>query len=214
MPSLNQRIKDIEIPLRMRHLPVSDEGYPVPYFVKWIDGKPEFRAFDGDKMVVCVKQRRCWLCGKPMGRYLCFPIGPMCSVTRCISEPASHYECAKYGVMACPFLTQPRMRRNEKDMPEGGTIAGIGIMRNPGVIALWITRSYSIIRHGGGILFKIGDPERIEYWAEGRKATHDEIMHSIDTGLPILREQAMKDGADAIVELERMIDDALKLVPA
>ena len=214
MPSLNQRTKDIEMPLRMRHLPVSDEGYPIPYFVPFIDGKPEFRGMDGEKMAICVRHRRCWLCGKPLGQYLCFPIGPMCCVTRTIAEPPSHYDCAKYGAMACPFLTQPRMRRNEKDLPEGGTVAGIGLKRNPGVIALWTTRDYKIMREHNGLLFRIGKPERIEYWAEGRKATHDEIMHSIDTGLPILRDMAMKDGGDAPQQLERMIGNALKLVPA
>jgi hypothetical protein len=211
---LNQRIRHIEVPERMRHLPIDDRGYPIPYFVPFIDDKPEFRGMDGEKMGICVRHRRCWLCGQTMGQYLCFPIGPMCTVTRTIAEPPSHYECAKYGAMACPFLTQPRMRRNEKDIPEGATVAGIGLKRNPGVIALWTTRDYKIMRQPIGVLFKIGDPIRVEYWAEGRIATHDEIMHSIDTGLPILRDIAKQDGGDAPQQLELMVADALKRVPA
>ena len=212
---LNQRIRNIEQPKNMRHLPISDEGYPIPYFVPTINGEPEFRGMDGEKMGICIRNRRCWLCGRQMGRYLCFPIGPMCSITRTIAEPSSHYECARYGVMACPFLTQPRMRRNEKDMPDGVGVAGIAILRNPGVTALWVTRDYKLMRdhRGNGVLFKIGDPERVEWWAEGRTATRDEVMASITSGLPILREMAEKDGADSVVELEWQINNAMKYLP-
>ena len=48
MRELNQRIRYLEMPSRFRHLPISDEGYPIPYFVPYYDGKPEFRGFDPD----------------------------------------------------------------------------------------------------------------------------------------------------------------------
>jgi hypothetical protein len=37
-----------ELPLRMRGLPLDERGYPVPWFVAWIDGKPEFRCRYGE----------------------------------------------------------------------------------------------------------------------------------------------------------------------
>lgn len=198
----------------MKHLPLSDEGYPIPYFVPNFDGKPEFRGFDPDKMRVCVRHQRCWLCGQPLGRFMAFVIGPMCSVNKTSAEPPSHYDCAFYAIQACPFLTQPRMRRNEKDMPEDSRDApGIMLKRNPGVTLIWVTRGYKPFKADGGVLFRIGDPQRVEFYAEGRKATHDEIMASIDSGMPILRGMAEQDGPEAVAELEKMYTNAMELVP-
>ena len=107
------------------------------------------------------------------------------------------------------------MRRNEKDMPEHLEPGGIMLRRNPGVTLLWVTRHYKPFKDGqGGVLFNVGDPQRVEFYAEGRKATHDEIMASIDSGMPTLRKMAERDGGDAIAELEQMYSKAMELVPA
>lgn len=211
---LNKRIMHIDVPERMRGLAISDEGYPIPWFVPYVDGKPEFRAMDSEKMGIAVRHNKCWLCGHTMGVHLTFPIGPMCVVTRTTSEPPSHLACAEYGAKACPFLTQPRMRRNEKDKPEG-EVAGIYIDRNPGCVALWTCRDYKPFRDHmtKGILFRIGDPEHVEYYANGRRATRDEILLSMETGLPILLEIAARDGPDALSELEGQYERAMSYVP-
>jgi hypothetical protein len=213
MRELNQRIRHLELPDRMRHLPINDEGYPVPYFVPYVDGKPEFRGFNGEKLAICVRHRRCWLCGEPLGKNIVFVIGPMCAVNRVSAEPPSHYDCAKYAAMTCPFLSQPRMRRNEKDMPEHLDPAGIMLKRNPGCTLLWVTHNYKPFKATGGVLFNVGDPVRVEFFAEARKATREEIMASIDSGMPILRDMAERDGPEAIAELGQMYNKAMELVP-
>jgi hypothetical protein len=38
----------------------------------------------------------------------------------------------------------------------------------------------------------VGEPEGIEYWAEGRRANRAEIDESIRTGLPLLEAEAEK----------------------
>ena len=211
---LNQRIMHLELPDRMRRLKISDEGFPGPWFVGYVDGKPDFRTMDGDKLVIAVRHKRCWMCGEPLGKHLTFSIGPMCAVNRNIAEPPSHLACAEYSVKACPFLSQPRMRRNEKDLPEGH-VAGIGIRRNPGVTALWTTLSYKVWRAPNlGALFAIGDPEHVEYYAEGRRATREEILESMQSGLPGLMEPAVTEGPEAVAELERQCAKALELLPA
>jgi hypothetical protein len=143
-----------------------------------------------------------------------FVIGPMCAVNRVSAEPPSHRSCALYAVQACPFLTQPRAKRNEKDMPEHLEPAGLMLKRNPGVTLLWTTQRYTLFKDGrGGALFNVGDPEQVEFYAEGRAATHDEIMASINSGLPILQEMAERDGPEAVAELAKMYDKAMELVP-
>jgi hypothetical protein len=106
------------------------------------------------------------------------------------------------------------MRRNEKDLPAEGGVAGIMIKRNPGVALLWTTRSYTIMKTKTGVLFEIGDPEEIQFFAEGRKATREEIMASIESGMPILWDEAKKDGVAGLVELQKQYDKAMRLILA
>lgn len=213
--ALNPSIARLDMPARFRKLPVDRRGYPVPKFVEWINGVPDFRCVDGRWMLACVKQSLCWLCGEKLGRHMAFVIGPMCAVNRVSSEPPSHLECAQFAVRACPFLVQPKRRRNEEGLPEEAVdAAGIPLDRNPGCALIWVTRSYKPFNANGGTLFRIGEPERTEWYAHGRKATHDEIMASIDSGLPLLRREAEKDGPEAVEELERLVKVGLALVPA
>ncbi len=192
-------------------LPV-DRGYPVPDFVAWVDGKPEFRAMDGRKLSRDVTERRCWVCGKALTtNRVTYVIGPMCVVNRISAEPPSHRECAEYSVKACPFLSRPEMVRRENDMPDQSEAPpGIMLRRNPGVTCLWTTRNpgATIIRHGGGLLFQIWPATEVSFWCRGRLATRREVLESVDSGLPSLMDLACKQGAEAIAQLEQMVVDA------
>src|SRR5206468_8965317 len=151
----------ISLPLRMRNLPIDPRGYPVPWFVAWIDGQPDFRVMDAEQWRSAVKLRLCWVCGQALGRWLAFPIGPMCAINRVTSEPPSHRECAEWSIRNCPFLSQPQMvRRGEADLVDAQEPGGVMIRRNPGVTCLWITRGYEVFDAGGGKpLITIGAPE-------------------------------------------------------
>ena len=39
------------LPRRFLGLPIDDRGYPVPWFVHWVDGKPDFRLVRPDGAV-------------------------------------------------------------------------------------------------------------------------------------------------------------------
>jgi hypothetical protein len=212
---LAQSIAHIPLPPRMASLPVNDKGFPVPWFVHQMgQNEWDFRVVGKNKIVDAYHKRLCWLCGQRLGQFLCFTIGPMCAINRVTSEPPSHLECAHYAVRACPFLSNPRMRRNEKDLPEESKpMAGIPIGRNPGAMAIWITKTYKPFKAGEGSLFQIGNPTRVLWYALGRAATREEVLHSINTGLPLLRDIAKKEGRDAMRELDQRIADAEKLYP-
>jgi hypothetical protein len=204
------------LPARMQTLPLDDRGYPVPWFVAWVEGKPEFRAMEAGKFRDAVKQRRCWVCGAPLGRWLAFPIGAMCAITRTISEPPSHRECAEWSIRNCPFLNNPRAVRDEADKPEGyRDPAGFGIKRNPGVACLWMTREYEIFDDGNGRpLITIGRPEEVTWWRERRPATRAEVDEAVESGLPILLGAARRDGPFAVETLEKQLTRARALFPS
>lgn len=187
----------------------------MPWFVAWINGEPDFRVIEEGRTIEAIKLQRCWICGERLGRYMAFVIGPMCAVNRISAEPPSHRECAEFAARACPFLTMPKMKRNEREKPEDTRApAGVRIARNPGVCLVWITRRCYLVRAEGGVLFNVGDPEELAWYCEGRQATRAEIMESINSGLPLLVEVAAKEGDQATEALRRKLNEALKLVPA
>ncbi len=214
------------LPPRIARLPVESRGFPVPWFVQWFkdgepcdfgEGQPDFRVVDSRKMRAALKRPHCWVCGEQMGVHRVFLIGPMCAINRVISEPPSHRECAEFAAKACPFLANPRMRRNEKDLPEANEAAGFGLKRNPKAVCLWETRDYRPFRpHAGnsGILFKLGDPTRVDWYANGRAATRSEVMESIDSGFPELERLASVEGNEATAALHLCRARVMPLLPA
>ncbi|MDX0857902.1 hypothetical protein GOL78_25525 [Sinorhizobium medicae] len=82
-------------------------------------------------------------------------------------------------------------------------MAGIGIERNPGVTLLWVRKGYRVMNEPDGVLFRIGEPERVQFFREGRLATRAEVDHSIATGIDNLDHMAKREGAKAINELEK-----------
>jgi ferredoxin len=216
-----------QMPPRIARLPRDSRGFPVPWFVQWFEngdpawpgaGAPDFRVADARKFHFAIQHQRCWVCGESLGRHKIFVIGPMCVVNRVTSEPPNHRDCAEFAAKACPFLTQPRMRRNVKNLPdEGVDPAGFHIDRNPGATCLYETNSYKPFqphRGGAGILFRLGDPVRIDWYANGQVATREQVLQSIESGFPILEKIAQLDGAQAVAELSAQRDKAMKLLPA
>jgi hypothetical protein len=212
------------VPPRIRRLPIA-RGYPVPWFVAWLDedglattsgqGTPDFRIIRPGGVAFAHNNQRCWICGDPLGSYKTFTIGPMCAVNRTSAEPPSHLDCSDWSARACPFLARPQARRRDAGRPEGTVEApGIALMRNPGVALVWTTRKYKPVSDGmGGVLFNIGEPTDVRWYAEGREATRDEVLASINSGLPSLRELAEQERG-GVAALEQQTAKALELIPA
>lgn len=199
---------------RLKKLPVDERGYPVPFFVAWPDGKPEFRMADPVKWKLCYRDRLCWVCGERLGRFMAFTIGPMCLINRTTADPPAHVECAEWSVKGCPFLSKPQMVRREDEFTEANGVepAGLMIKRNPGVTAIYITRSYKLFPDGTGrALIKIGDPITVTWWKEGRTATRAEVDSAIETGLPFLKEQCRDQ--DDLTALDKYTKESLHLLP-
>jgi hypothetical protein len=209
------RLARAVMPDRIARLPRDERGYPVPKFVLYVNGKPDFRIMDQRHWVNCVNNRMCWVCGGILGRYFTFVLGPMCIINRTTSEPPCHLECTEYSVVVCPFLAIPNMRRIEAGMPAEAQSAGIMIKRNPGVTALWTTRGYHLFTTKTGPLIQIDDPASVTWHREGREATLAEVAASIQAGMPFLLDAAKGDQNPdaALAELERLIKHAAQYMP-
>src|SRR4051812_16900869 len=72
----NEKSRFPDMPARIKRLRVDHRGYPVPYFVAWINGRPDHRVVDGSKLWPAMNDRRCWICGQRLGANLAFALGP------------------------------------------------------------------------------------------------------------------------------------------
>lgn len=220
--SMQELLRTVPMPGRVRALPRNKVGYPIPFFAAEIDGVRDFRVGDPDAYRRCAsRERLCWICGQPRRKgENAFVVGPMCAVNRTSQDPPCHRACAEYGARVCPFMARPAMVRRHGGLPEGVGNAGIAIMRNPGVSLVWDTPTWETFRPPVGaefgVLFEFGDPAYVSWWACGRYATRDEVLASFESGLPLLEEQCDldKDPAAARRALVRLRNRALRLIPA
>jgi hypothetical protein len=192
------------LPEHMKSLPTF-RGYPVPWFVWWPEGEdPEFRVIDPRRFQQAINEKRCWVCGEFFtNRRIAFVVGPMCCVNRISAEPPCHLECARFSALACPFLTRPHMVRRENDLPEDRYVDPNHHDENPGVIAVWQTRSFELMRHGKSILVRMGEPTGVDWYTESRVATRVEVAAALARRESVLYEEAGPLGKE---EMRSMID--------
>jgi hypothetical protein len=227
LASYNRSVDLAAMPDRIRRLPISPTGFPVPWFIVWFkdgkpcavgDGEPDFRVSNEEKVYRAVREKRCWICSELLGVYKTWCIGSMCVINRCISEPCAHKECSIFSARFCPFLSRPRMSRNEREIPTGmKDPAGFGFRRNPGTVAVWITKSFKVFRAQAGergLLFSLGPPEEVLWFCEGRPARRSEVMASIESGYPLLEKMAREGEPGDLAVLQTQYDVAMQLIPA
>lgn len=211
MTALNE---GLFVPDRMRALPVDTRGYPVPWFVTYVNGEPDFRLADPDKFTRAIRYNRCWVCGDHNGAYKVFVVGPISLISGVHGEPPCHRDCAEYSVQACPFLARPAMRRREKGLPEGGLFVDGIVKGNPGVSVLWSTKRFRTDRGAvSGTRIFLGSPEWLSWWREGRAATREEAATSLDSGRSVLLDEARAHGPDGLAVLDQRYQRAVQLLP-
>ena len=149
-------------------------------------------------------------------------IPPHAAAPSAMNSAKKRFFAAEWSARACPFLNNPdRVRRTGK-LPEGHDLVadspGFAITRNPGVTALIDCTSWTMRRvptgdgKGTGILFNFARIENVSWMQEGRRATSDEVLFSIETGLPALIELAEQEFG-AMPVLARQLRTALNWVP-
>lgn len=200
------------LPAYMRDLPLDERGYPVPFFVSTTDGKPNFQLADGAKWVRCVRENRCWICGKALGAFKVFAVGPMAATNRISAEPPSHLDCAEYAIAACPFLLHPKAQRRTIDssvatVPPPGQHAE----HNPGVMALWTTKQYKTVSPHAPSIIHLGDPTTVRWFSEGRTASRERVMAAVDDANVRLAAQCQSKAE--LAHLANAADRLRKLLP-
>jgi hypothetical protein len=182
-----------DAPARIARLPADVRGFPVPWFVSWRDGAPQFPVIDAEKLGVAWRDERCWVCGERLGAWRGWVVGPMSVIEGATPEPPSHCDCAAFAVASCPHLSSAAAKPSTQHGPAAGYVAQANLSRTPSAAtAIWVTRGRGAtpFRANGGVLFKLEEPARVDWYAERRPATAAEVRSAIAVGLPILRQAA------------------------
>jgi hypothetical protein len=112
-------IKFDKLPKRMAHLKLDPRGYPIPFFVKILNGEPEFRLSDPKKKEICRKQKKCWICGKPLlAKSFWYITGPIGLSNQVASDEAMHEECARFSLKICPHMFYEKAERTSDQIPD------------------------------------------------------------------------------------------------
>ena len=156
-------MKSIEIPQFVSHLKIADNGYPIPFFVAYREGKPDFRLLDARKYKHCLEQGLCAICGKKnIKESLYFIAGPQGMANGISTDAPMHKVCAEYSLRVCPHLALEKAERREKDVSHLSNPAMV--KEKPPVIFLVRTKRFEIIRNPhGGVLLKYKPVSHTEY---------------------------------------------------
>lgn len=107
---------NLEIPKELSHLKIDERGYPIPYFVSEINGKPEFRFIRSERIEMIIERKVCHICGKNLPTdYVYFISGPMGLQNRISTDAAMHHVCAEFSLFACPHIYLQKSERRHTD---------------------------------------------------------------------------------------------------
>lgn len=146
-----------DIPKELSHLKIDPRGYPIPYFVSWIEGKPEFRFLDHKRQEMIIAKGVCHICGKKLNKDYNYVIsGPVGYQNRISSDAAMHRICAEFSLRACPHLYLQKAERREND-ELGKMVAAapsVVIKDKPPVLLLVKVSKWKSVVHEGSTYLK------------------------------------------------------------
>jgi hypothetical protein len=146
-----------DIPKELAHLKIDERGYPVPYFVSWVDGKPEFRFLDHSRQEMIIEKGVCHICGKKLNKDYNYVIsGPIGYQNRISSDAAMHRVCAEFSLKACPHLYLQKAERREND-ELGKAVSALPspvVKEKPSILLLVRISKYKTVKHGKATYLK------------------------------------------------------------
>lgn len=153
----------LPVPPQMNHLPRSG-AIPVPFTTVMIDGVPDFRVSDPDRVLACYTRRLCGVCGKPLPYWISFIGGPLAITNRLFFDPAMHSECARYALAVCPFLAFRNTGFSSRPIPEGSAADPRSSGARPDLFGLYETWSFEPVQLDGAMYVRAAKARAITWF--------------------------------------------------
>lgn len=124
------------VPVRLAHMPLLG-GLVIPVIsARHRGGQAAFGVNHPVNLPMCLLQRRCGVCGEPLGRKAVFLMRPADLWRNSTVEPGMHPECANYVTRACPMvsghMTRYRRHRSPRAYRCGDPACGCILWKPPG----------------------------------------------------------------------------------
>ena len=171
---------NIPIPKELSHLKTDKRGYPIPYFVSWVNGEPEFRFIDAARIKMIIDKKVCHICGLKLNKDYNYVIsGPIGYSNRVSSDACMHRVCAEFSLRACPHLYMQKAERREGDdlakkVIEHSTNAPFAVADKPTEFRLIRVSKWWAIEENGGPLIRYNPVSYESYHYINGKLTKDE----------------------------------------
>lgn len=109
--------REVPVPPNMQDLNKDERGFPIP-FVVLIDknGQSHFKINDEKKNEVCIAEKRCNICGKPISPNEHWFVGGMLSAFHpqgAFNDTSVHHECGVYALQVCPYMAYTQYQAKE-----------------------------------------------------------------------------------------------------
>lgn len=131
------------------------KGLPIP-FTTLIDenGVPNFQAIDSAKVLRCILERRCGVCGEEIeDGWVAFIGGELCSENLVFIDPGMHPECAYYAAETCPYLKNADGAYSKTPNLKAPSNVSLALLQSedkgrPKRMMIYFCRSYTAVAQG------------------------------------------------------------------
>jgi hypothetical protein len=158
--------QSVPVPAGLSNRPRDARGFPIT-FVTLMDsnGRPDFTVIDGRKILRCIQEQLCGLCGTTLFQPVAFIGGPLACGERAFLDPPMHPECAEYAMQVCPHIATPTARYSKPDLSDGREVFDAVDPNRPDTFGLYVTDGYSLAEYEGQPIF-VANPPTTLTWQE------------------------------------------------
>lgn len=145
-----------EVPEHLKHLAYdARRKVPVPYMNVLSGGRVDFSGISFAAVIECGRGNLCGICHQPLAYWKAFVGGPVSTRNRVYTDPPFHLPCAEFAMEHCPHIKVRNHRRTPEEKAGDDTwISPGGILDKPDAWIIGLTRSYEMVPHHEGVLFK------------------------------------------------------------
>ncbi len=184
----------MEIPEKMKSLPVDPRGIIIPFFVPIVSGVPNFKFADGEKIKECALNKRCGICGKPLIKnHYYFIGGPFTLLNKKSTDAPMHHDCAQYSLEICPHMYyQKAIRKTDEVQDKARDI----MAPKPPILYLMRATNFNWANFQGHRLFDFTLHKHAErYVYEDNKLTSQgicNVMDELEANKPYIKDYIAK----------------------
>jgi len=158
--------QSVPMPAELVNRPRDARGFPITFVTLMdSDGRPDFTVIDGQKIVRCIQDHLCGLCGTTLFQPIAFIGGPLAAEQNLFLDPPMHPDCAEYAMKVCPHIATPTARYSKPNLSDGRVLFDAVDPNRPERFVLYVTDTAQVVEYEGQPIFMAAPPTTLT-WQE------------------------------------------------